>query len=101
MYNGAASFGTAFLNMLMLKTPPSRTLKLQRLDGTTISEETQLNTFVVEQDRLATFANRQAVLDAIKGDDTVVVRLCDVRIVDTAAVADNDGPRGRSQDSGS
>lgn len=93
VYNGAASFGTAFLNMLMLNnTTVAYTLKLQRLDGTTISEETQLNTFVVGQDLGSRhFANRQAVLDATKGDDTVIVRLCDVRVVDTAAAADNDG----------
>ena len=93
VYNGAASFGTAFLNMLMLNnTTVAYTLKLQQTDGSTISEETQLNTFVVGQDLGSRhFANRQAVLNAIKEDDTVTVRLCDVRIVDTAAVADKDG----------
>jgi tetratricopeptide (TPR) repeat protein len=93
VYNGAASFGTAFLNMLMLNnTTVAYTLKLQQSNGTTISEETQLNTFVVGQDLGSRhFANRLSVLESIGEDDTVVVRLCNVRIVDTAATTDKDG----------
>eukprot|EP01052_Picozoa_sp_SAG31_P014461 SAG31_NODE_900_length_11140_cov_3.806086_1_plen_2434_part_00 len=93
VYNGAASFGAAFLNMLMLNnTTVAYTLRLQRTDGEVISEETQLNTFVVGQDLGSRhFANREEVLERTRFDDTVVVRLCNVRIVDTATTADKDG----------
>jgi tetratricopeptide (TPR) repeat protein len=93
VYNGAASFGAAFLNMLMLNnTTVAYTLRLQRTDGVVISEETQLNTFVVGQDLGSRhFANREEVLKKTRADDAVVVRLCNVRIVDTVTTADKDG----------